>query len=143
MKSVFPSRRQFLKTSGLVAGAAALPFRFAEAKSPAEAAAPGADTGSVDYTLRIQTSPVEIARNKIVSATTYNGKFPGTLLRFQEGRQVTIDVYNDTDTPEQLHWHGQKVPADVDGASEEGTPFIPAHGRRRLVFTPGPAGSRF
>ena len=45
-----------------------------------------------------------------------------------------MDVFNDTDMPEQLHWHGQMVPVDVDGASEEGTPFIPAHGKRRDHF---------
>jgi FtsP/CotA-like multicopper oxidase with cupredoxin domain len=52
-------------------------------------------------------------------------------------------VHNNTDTPEQLHWHGQFVPVDVDGAAEEGTPFIPPHGSRRISFTPGPSGLRF
>ena len=65
------------------------------------------------------------------------------MLRFKEGQPVTIDIYNETDTPEQLHWHGQAVPTDVDGAAEEGTPFIPAHGKRRIMFTPRPAGLRF
>ena len=32
---------------------------------------------------------------------------------FKEARQVTVDVYNDTDTPEQLHWHGQHQPLTV------------------------------
>jgi FtsP/CotA-like multicopper oxidase with cupredoxin domain len=32
---------------------------------------------------------------------------------------------------------------DVDGSAEEGTPYIPAHGKRRIEFTPGPAGFRF
>ena len=54
-----------------------------------------------------------------------------------------MDVFNETDTPEQLHWHGQMVPTSIDGAAEEGTPFVPAHGKRRLVFTPRPAGFRF
>ena len=98
---------------------------------------------SVDYTLHIKTSPIEIAPKRIVSAITYNGEFPGPLLRFKEGRQVKVDIYNDTETPEQLHWHGQKLPVDVDGAAEEGTPFIPAHGKRRIAFTPGPSGFRF
>jgi hypothetical protein len=31
----------------------------------------------------------------------------------------------------------------VDGAAEEGTPCIPAHGMRRIEFTPRPAGFRF
>ena len=61
----------------------------------------------------------------------------------KEGQRVVVDIHNDTDTPEQLHWHGQMVPVDVDGASEEGTPFIPAHGMRRIAFTPRPAGFRF
>jgi FtsP/CotA-like multicopper oxidase with cupredoxin domain len=99
--------------------------------------------GVADYTIRIGASPIEIAPKRILSTTTYNGQFPGPLLRFKEGRQVTVDLYNDTDTPEQLHWHGQRLPVEVDGAAEEGTPFIPARGKRRVSFTPGPAGLRF
>ena len=56
---------------------------------------------------------------------------------------MVVDLVNDTDIPEQLHWHGQTVPVDVDGAAEEGTPYIPARGARRIAFTPGPAGLRF
>ena len=41
------------------------------------------------------------------------------------------------------HSHGQFVSTDVDGAAEEGTPYIPAHGQRRIRFTPKPAGLRF
>ena len=99
--------------------------------------------GAADYTIRIKVAPVEIAPDRIVSTTTYNGQFPGPLLRFKEGQPVTIDIINDTDTPEQLHWHGQKVPTDVDGAAEEGTPWIPAHGKHRISFTPNPSGFRF
>jgi FtsP/CotA-like multicopper oxidase with cupredoxin domain len=97
----------------------------------------------VDYTLHIKPSPIEIAPNRIVSAITYNGQFPGPLLRFKENRPVTVDIFNETDTPEQLHWHGQKVGVDVDGASEEGTPPVPAQGMRRISFTPRPSGLRF
>ena len=75
--------------------------------------------------------------------TTYNGDFPGPLMRFTQGRQTVVDIYNDTDTPEQLHWHGQFLPISVDGAAEEGTPYIPPHGMRREMFAPGPAGLRF
>lgn len=101
------------------------------------------EEAAADYTLRIKACPIEIAPKRIVSAITYNGQFPGPLLRVKEGREIRVDIYNDTDTPEQLHWHGQKVPVDVDGAAEEGTPFIPAHGKRRVSFTPGPSGLRF
>src|SRR5262249_59369123 len=96
-----------------------------------------------DYTVDIRMTPVEIARDRIVSVTTYNGEFPGPLLRFREGVPATVEIHNHTDVPEQLHWHGQTVSTDVDGAAEEGTPFIPAHGTRRIGFTPKPAGLRF
>jgi FtsP/CotA-like multicopper oxidase with cupredoxin domain len=124
-------RREFLGLAGLAALAAANPRAVAAAALPA------------DYTLRIARSLVELAPDHIVSTTTYNGQFPGPLLRLREGRRVIVDVHNDTDVPEQLHWHGQSVPVDVDGAGEEGTPFIPPRGMRRLAFTPGPAGLRF
>jgi FtsP/CotA-like multicopper oxidase with cupredoxin domain len=104
---------------------------------------PQSESGSADYTLRISARPIEIAAKVIVSAVTYNGKFPGPLLRFKEGQRVTVEIHNDTDTPEQLHWHGQFVSTDVDGAAEEGTPFIPARGARRITFTPRPSGLRF
>ena len=107
---------------------------------PADAAAAG---GPADHTLRIAIGLVELGPETIVSTRVYNGQFPGPLLRFTEGKRVVVDIHNDTDTPEQLHWHGQFLPTDIDGASEEGTPFIPARGMRRIAFTPGPSGFRF
>ncbi len=135
------SRRRFLAGSSALAGVqlagASLPLPFSAFGLGSQ------DETRADYTLHITTSPIEIAPKRIISAITYNGQFPGPLLRFKEGRQVSVDIYNNTATPEQLHWHGQKVSVDVDGAAEEGTPFILARGKRRMVFTPGPAGLRF
>ena len=99
--------------------------------------------GQADHTLRIATGLIELAPEHIVSTTLYNGQFPGPLLRMHEGRRVTVDVYNDTDVPELVHWHGQMVPSDVDGAAEEGTPFIAPHAMRRISFMPKPSGFRF
>jgi len=96
-----------------------------------------------DYTLRIAAGLVELSPEHIVSTTLYNGQFPGPLLRFKEGERVVVDVYNDTDIPELVHWHGQMISSAVDGASEEGTPFVPARGMRRLSFVPKPSGFRF
>jgi FtsP/CotA-like multicopper oxidase with cupredoxin domain len=99
--------------------------------------------GPADHTLRISTGLIELAPDHIVSTTLYNGQFPGPVIRLREGRRTTIDLVNDTDTPEQVHWHGQNIPSDVDGAAEEGTPYVPARGARRITFVPGPAGFRF
>jgi hypothetical protein len=74
-----------------------------------------------------QASPIEIPAQANVSAIPYNGQFPGSLLPFKErpqghGRYLQA-------TPEQLHCQGQKSYVDVDGAAEEGAPFIPARSR--------------
>ncbi len=148
MKELSESRRKFLKVAGLAAGVVLLPAGTAVAASGIstqsnDSTGTSSESSSPDYTLHIKTTPVEIASKRIISVTSYNGQFPGPLLRFKEGQQVTVDVFNDTEVPEQLHWHGQMVPVDVDGSAEEGTPFIPAHGKRRIVFTPRPAGFRF
>jgi FtsP/CotA-like multicopper oxidase with cupredoxin domain len=128
------TRREFVRTTGLAAGL----LLFSPKNIFATEAEPAAD-----YTVRIKAAPIEIAPNEILSTITYNGQFPGPLIRFREGREVTVDIFNETDTPEQLHWHGQIVSTDVDGAAEEGTPYILAHGHRRIRFTPKPSGLRF
>ena len=134
------NRRQFLTLAGASAvGLTGHGLRPAIA-APEQTTLPG---GHADHTIRIATGLVEAAPDKILSVKTYNGGFPGPLLRLKEGRPVTVDIHNDTDTPEQLHWHGQRIPVAVDGAAEEGTPFIPAHGMRRIAFVPGPSGFRF
>jgi FtsP/CotA-like multicopper oxidase with cupredoxin domain len=127
-------RRALLKLAGLTPLVAAL---------PGSAAAGQASNAKADYSVRIGTGLVELSPTNIISSTLYNGAFPGPLLRFREGQRVVIDVHNDTDTPELVHWHGQLIPSDVDGATEEGTPFVPAHGMRRVSFVPRPAGLRF
>jgi FtsP/CotA-like multicopper oxidase with cupredoxin domain len=111
--------------------------------SPQKKAAAPSSQVAADHVIEIVDAKVEVAPGMVVQTTTYNGQFPGPLLRMKEGVPVTIDIRNKTAKPEQLHWHGQKLPVDVDGSAEEGTPYIPAHGSRRISFTPGPSGFRF
>jgi FtsP/CotA-like multicopper oxidase with cupredoxin domain len=129
------TRRSLLNLAALAPAMSTIP-RLARAVEQATTEKP-------DYTLRIATGLVELAPDHIVSTRLYNGQFPGPLLRFKEGQRVIVDILNDTDTPELVHWHGQMIPTDVDGASEEGTPFVPAHGMRRVSFVPKPFGFRF
>ena len=128
-------RRSFLKYAGLVPVIGAMP-RLAWAASEIT-------TEKADYTLRIGTGLVELAPGHILSTTLYNDQFPGPLLRFKEGQRVVVDIHNDTDTPELVHWHGQMIPSDVDGSAEEGSPFVPPHGMRQVAFVPKPSGFRF
>ncbi len=137
MHSSATTRRDFLKLAG--AGAALIPSLGVQARASARETF----EQQAQYTLHIRNGLVEVGRNRFISTTTYNGQFPGPLVRLREGERTTVEIHNETDVPEQLHWHGQTVPVDVDGASEEGTPFIPAHGMRRISYVPQPSGLRF
>ena len=119
------TRRDFLYVAGGVAAQAA-------------SAAPKAD-----HTIRIAPISVELARGKTVRTIAYGGQVPGPILRMKEGKHITVDVFNDTDVPELVHWHGQLVSSIADGAEEQGSPFIPARGHSRIAFTPRPAGTRW
>jgi FtsP/CotA-like multicopper oxidase with cupredoxin domain len=104
---------------------------------------PNAAGPAADFTLKIAPMLVELAPQVVISTIGYNDKVPGPLLRVREGRLVTVDVVNDTDVPEYVHWHGLFVPSEMDGAEEEGTPPVPPHGTRRYQFVARPAGSRW
>src|ERR1700683_1525711 len=140
-------RREFLKLGGVAAaelGAAKLLMSQAQPAMPGMQSAPAAQESSkADFTLRIAPVTVELTPTRIISTIGYNGKSPGPVLRMKEGKPVTVDVINDTDVPELVHWHGLFIPADVDGVEEENTPMVPPHGRIRYQFTPRPAGTRW
>src|SRR5277367_2005445 len=96
-----------------------------------------------DYSIDITPYDLEVAPRRSIKTIAYNRQVPGPLLRFKEGRPVTIDVNNQTSNSEVVHWHGLFLPPEVDGAVEEGTPPILAGGRARYTFTPRPAGFRW
>jgi FtsP/CotA-like multicopper oxidase with cupredoxin domain len=139
-------RRDFLQFCGATLAQPRMPLLpcFLPPQNTASDSAANPDSGTnADYTLRIAPVTVELDRSHILSTIGYNGCAPGPVLRMREGKQVTIDVINDTDTPELVHWHGMLIPPEVDGTEEEGSPLVPPHGRRRIQLTPGPAGSRW
>lgn len=134
-------RRRFLATAASAAGALAI-----EAALPRGLPALPEQTTPdqrADVTLHIAPVSFEIAPGKTIRTFGYNGQVPGPVLRMKEGVPVVVDVFNDTDHEEIVHWHGQIIPVSADGSIEEGTPAVAAHGHRRYSFTPRPAGSRW
>jgi FtsP/CotA-like multicopper oxidase with cupredoxin domain len=106
-------------------------------------AAAAVPTSPADITLRISEFSAELGPGHIIKTLAYNGQTPGPVLRMTEGKQVSIDVVNETRNPEMVHWHGFHIPPQVDGAHEEGTPMVQSRDRRRFVFTPKPVGTRW
>ena len=65
---------------------------------------------AADYALRIAPLKLELAPGKVIETFGYNGTVPGPVLRLRENRQVSIDIHNDTDIDDIIHWHGLYVP---------------------------------
>lgn len=134
------TRRNFLADA-----AAASALAFSGCNRSTGSGDPGriVPSGPADVTLRIGPVLADIAKEHTISTIGYNGTVPGPLIRFREGVPVTVDLFNDTDTPGLVHWHGQIIPAVVDGAAEEKSLEVPAHGHLRYQLTPQPSGARF
>ncbi|HEY6489634.1 MAG: multicopper oxidase family protein [Terracidiphilus sp.] len=134
-----PTRRSFLQGVAL-ASAAGLLGVTAQADPGAQAALREDAPTKADYKVEIAEVEWEFSPKKKIRTAAYNGQIPGTLLRVTEGKPVTIEIQNRLDRPEILHWHGQWIPPEVDGAIEEGTPMIAAGGNTRVTFVPRPSG---
>ena len=128
------TRRAFLKSASMMALGRALPVR--SEVTPAIFPEP-------DYRLTIEDCKFEVARNKFLKTIAYNSQVPGPTLHLKQGRQVRIEITNGTSRPEIVHWHGLELPAQIDGASEEGTPMIAPGASVHLSFVPGQAGLRW
>jgi FtsP/CotA-like multicopper oxidase with cupredoxin domain len=124
-----------LTRRGFLSGAAAAVAGFAA--SPAWAAL------AADVTLRIGPVAVDVAPGKTIRTTGYNGSVPGPLIHLREGVPVSVDIFNDSDIPEYVHWHGFPFGAAIDGTQDENSLSVPPHGHLRYRMTPQPAGSRW
>ena len=148
-----PTRRDFIRTSavaglGILAGCANGSSSEGGRKAAAADSLAAGDSASkattpADVTIRIAPVQVEIAPHRIISTVGYNGSVPAPLIRLRQGKPVSVELINDTDTPELVHWHGQLVPPEIDGTAEEGTPFVVPHGSRRYTMTPELSGTRW
>jgi FtsP/CotA-like multicopper oxidase with cupredoxin domain len=98
---------------------------------------------SADVTLQIERAQIEVAPGHNVTTTTYNGTAPGPLIRLREGVPAIVQIFNHTDDPEYVHWHGFELAPELDGTEEEGSLVVPARGRLQYEITPLQAGSRY
>src|ERR1700691_6048589 len=101
--------------------------------------APSWAQSAPDVKLEIAPLALEIAPGKVVHTVAYNGRVPGPLIRWPEGKPIVIDVLNHSTIPEIVHWHGLWIPSDMDGAVEEGSSMIAPGAQFRYSFTPRPA----
>jgi CopA family copper-resistance protein len=108
------SRRRFVQ--GLAVGGAVAALNWGGRRAFGETGqqhTPATHTGK-DFELTIDSLPVNFTGRHSV-ATAVNGSVPGPILRWREGDTVTVAVTNRLKVPTSIHWHGIRLPADMDG----------------------------
>jgi FtsP/CotA-like multicopper oxidase with cupredoxin domain len=81
------------------------------------------DPKIVEVDLTAKLADVQID-GKTVHAWTYNGGIPGPLIKAQLGDRLIVHFRNELDEPTTVHWHGVRVPIEMDGVPEISQPEV-------------------
>jgi FtsP/CotA-like multicopper oxidase with cupredoxin domain len=93
-----------------------------------------ADPNIVEVELEAKESAVEFLQGKSTPAWTFNGIVPGPLLEARVGDQIIVHFRNSLPDPTSIHWHGVRLPAEMDGTAAMQTP-VPSGGTFDYRFT--------
>ncbi|MEC9442371.1 MAG: multicopper oxidase family protein [Myxococcota bacterium] len=83
------------------------------------------DPNIVEVNLRASRTDVEVAPGTTLNMMTYNESFPGPLLQAKVGDRVIVHFENALDQPTTVHWHGLRIPDDMDGSPRIQDPVQP------------------
>ncbi len=61
---------------------------------------------------------------KTVHAWTYNGTLPGPLIKTRVGDRLIVHFRNELEEPTTVHWHGVRVPIEMDGVPDISQPAV-------------------
>jgi len=71
--------------------------------------------GTVEYSLTVSETQLELVEGLTTEMWTFNGMSPGPLLQARVGDRIRVHVNNQLDEPTTVHWHGMRVPVEMDG----------------------------
>ncbi|MCK6544752.1 multicopper oxidase family protein [Myxococcota bacterium] len=99
------------------------------------------DPAVVHVELVAQTSTVELGAGKVGRGLwTFSGSVPGPLIRARRGDRVRVDFVNQLPTPTTIHWHGVRVPIEMDGTPGASQPEVEPGERFTYDFVVPDAG---
>ncbi|MFO0745727.1 MAG: multicopper oxidase family protein [Myxococcota bacterium] len=98
------------------------------------------DPRVVEVTLTARKKRVELVPDVVVEMWTYDGTIPGPLIHCRVGEEVIVHFQNDLPEATTIHWHGLRIPADMDGSPRIQEPVAPG-ASFTYRFSPPDAGS--
>jgi FtsP/CotA-like multicopper oxidase with cupredoxin domain len=95
---------------------------------------------AVRYRLEAGEVDWDIAPGRKVRGYGFNGQVPGPILEAQQGVPLEIEFTNRLPEPTVIHWHGLRIPAEMDGTEVVQRPVQPGE-TFTYRFTPPDAGT--
>lgn len=81
-----------------------------------ELAVPDSESDSeITYTVTAQAGETSFLEGQTTQTLGYNGSYLGPVLVVHEGQEVHIKTENQLSEATSFHWHGLKLPSDMDG----------------------------
>ena len=82
-------------------------------------------TRSVGLDLEAREADWAYAPGRSVRGFTFNGHVPGPLIEAEVGDTIQVRLTNSLPKSTPIHWHGLRVPADMDGTEAVQPPIEP------------------
>lgn len=131
----------------MLSGAAALaqmpsnqPAGWDAALRPREAVDINPAPDVVEINLEAVVAKVDLGNGQSVEAWTYNGGLPGPLIRTKVGDRLIVHFTNKLPAPTTVHWHGLRVPIEMDGVPGISQPPVLKGEAFTYTFTVSDAG---
>ncbi|MBS1068972.1 copper resistance system multicopper oxidase [Gluconobacter cerinus] len=106
------TRRRFVTSLGAGACLSALPHKAQGSSRASTGLLPLAPSNVWD--LKVSRTHISLD-GKSMHAPSIRGTVPGPILRWKQGETVTLNVSNALDETTSIHWHGIRVPSNMDG----------------------------
>jgi FtsP/CotA-like multicopper oxidase with cupredoxin domain len=99
------------------------------------------DPNVLEFDLEARVTDLELVPGFKTPAWTYNGTLPGPMIRGKVGDRVIVHFKNSLPEETTIHWHGLRVPNEMDGAPGATQPPIEPGGEFRYEFELRDAGT--
>lgn len=83
------------------------------------------DPNVLEVEIEARVDTVQLSGGVETEMWTYNGSVPGPLLRAQVGDRLVVHFTNNLPEATTIHWHGLRVPSDMDGTEAVQAPVEP------------------
>src|SRR5512139_976678 len=86
------------------------------------------DPSVLEVDLEARVTELEVVAGTSTPVWTYSGSLPGPLLRLRAGDRLVVHFKNSLPEPTTVHWHGVRLPNEMDGSPPHSQEPVPPGG---------------